>query len=99
MPAETDRPARKAWAPKWLVVTHRYVGVVMGLLMLLWFASGVTMLFVRWPEVAETERAQALPSIAWARCCNFGGVQDVQQVFGGTVEDLAGRPVLRADGH
>lgn len=92
------RPARKAWAPRWLVVTHRYVGVVMGLLMLLWFASGVVMLFVHWPEVSDDERAAGLSPIAWGQCCRFGDVQDVRQVTAATVEDLAGRPVLRMDG-
>lgn len=80
------------------MVTHRYVGIVMGLLMLLWFASGIVMLFVHWPEVTDEERAVGLAPIAWGQCCRFGDVQDVQQVMRGTVEDLAGRPVLRFDG-
>jgi len=80
------------------VVTHRYVGIVMGLLMLLWFLSGLVMLFVHWPEVSEEERARGLSPIAWTRCCDFGEVQEVLQVQQATVEDLAGRPVLRFDG-
>ena len=58
--------ARKAWAPRWLVVTHRYLGVVLGLLMLMWFLSGIVMLFVHWPEVTEEERAEVrrLPPLA-----------------------------------
>ncbi|TAJ72940.1 MAG: peptidase [Phenylobacterium sp.] len=91
------KPARKAWAPKWLVVLHRYVGIVMGLLMLLWFVSGVVMLFVHWPEVTDQERAAGLPPVAWGQCCQFGDVQEVIQVQHATVEDLAGRPVLRFD--
>jgi len=80
------------------VVTHRYVGIVMGLLMLVWFLSGVVMLFVHWPEVTDEERAAGLPPIAWSQCCNFGDVQEVLQVQSASVEDLAGRPVLRFDG-
>jgi len=80
------------------VVIHRYVGIVMGLLMLLWFASGVVMLFVHWPEVTSEERVAGLPPIVWGQCCAFGDVQPVRQVAGGAVEDLAGRPVLRFDG-
>jgi len=94
----SGKPARKPWAPKWLVVVHRYVGIAVGLLMLLWFVSGVVMLFVHWPEVTEEERAAGLPPIAWARCCAVGDMQDVVQVERATVEDLAGRPVLRFDG-
>jgi uncharacterized iron-regulated membrane protein len=92
------KPARKPRAPRWLVVLHRYVGIVMGLLMLLWFASGLVMLFVHWPEVTDQERAAGLPPIAWSQCCRFGDVQEVIQVQGASVEDLAGRPVLRFDG-
>ena len=79
------------------MVLHRYVGIVMGLLMLLWFLSGIVMLFVHWPEVTDEERAAGLPPIAWGRCCTFGDVQEVIQVEHAAVEDLAGRPVLRFD--
>lgn len=92
------KPARKPWGPKWLVVLHRYVGIVMGLLMLVWFLSGIVMLFVRWPEVTDHERAAGLPPVAWGQCCAFGEIQEVIQVQDASVEDLAGRPVLRFDG-
>lgn len=80
------------------MVTHRYVGIAVGLLMLLWFASGVVMLFVHWPEVTDARRAAALPPINWTACCDFGPIRDEQQVRRAVVEDLAGRPVLRFDG-
>jgi uncharacterized iron-regulated membrane protein len=79
------------------VVTHRWVGIVMGLLMLIWFLSGVAMLFVRWPEVTPAERAAGLPPIDWAACCALGATLPVQLVERATVEDLAGRPMLRFD--
>jgi hypothetical protein len=74
------------------------MGVVMGLLMLLWFASGVGMLFIHWPEVTDAERAAAQPAIRWERCCAFGDTTWAQVVASAIVEDLAGRPVLRTDG-
>lgn len=80
------------------MVAHRYLGIVLGLLMLVWFLSGIGMLFIRWPEVTEEERAAGLPIIAWSACCRFGEVQDGREVKRATVEDLAGRPVLRFDG-
>ena len=70
----------------------------MGLLMLLWFASGIVMLFVHWPEVSDEGRAAGLAPIRWERCCAFGDLQDVQEVSSATVENLAGRAVLRIDG-
>lgn len=77
------------------MVVHRYVGVVMGLVMLLWFLSGIVMLFAHWPEVTETERVAGLEPIAWSQCCNFGSdVPDALTVEEASVESLAGVPVL-----
>lgn len=89
------RPQRKPFAPRWLVVLHRYFGIVFGLLMLVWFASGIVMLFVRWPEVDDDDRVRALTPIPWTRCCAFGEDQGVRVVGRAVVEDVAGRPVLR----
>jgi hypothetical protein len=80
------------------VITHRYVGVVMGLLMLVWFLSGIVMLFVQWPAVSDEDRAAALAPIDWSRCCAYGATVEPQVVRHAVVEDLAGRPVLRLDG-
>ncbi len=91
------RPGRRAWAPRWLVVTHRYVGVVMGLLMLLWFVSGVVMLFARWPEVTAEQRTAGLAPIPWAACCKLPPALGPQLVDAVAVEGLAGRPVARVD--
>ncbi|MEW5683463.1 MAG: PepSY domain-containing protein [Pseudomonadota bacterium] len=89
------RPPRKPFAPKWLVILHRYLGIVFGLLMLLWFASGVVMLFVRWPGVDDEDRAKAMAPIPWARCCVFGEGGGFEVVPRGVVEEMAGRAVLR----
>ncbi|WP_309092158.1 PepSY domain-containing protein [Phenylobacterium sp.] len=80
------------------MLTHRYLGVAVGLLMLLWFLSGVVMLFVRWPEVTPAERAARLQPIEWARCCDFSSFGPAQVLEGGVVESVAGRPVLRTGG-
>jgi hypothetical protein len=79
------------------VVIHRYLGVVMGLLMLVWFASGVVMLFARWPEVSPEQRAAALAPIDWGRCCRFPPDAWPRLVEQAAVEDLHGHPVLRLD--
>ncbi|MGA0606149.1 PepSY domain-containing protein [Phenylobacterium sp. VNQ135] len=97
-PKPERKPRRKPWAPRWLVVTHRYLGVAIGLLMLLWFASGIVMLFVRWPEVTDAERAAGLHPIPWERCCDLSSFGPDQVLPDGVVEAVAGRPVLRAGG-
>lgn len=99
--AQADGPhqqggVRKAWAPRWLVILHRYVGVAVGVLMLLWCLSGVVMLFVHYPDVSRDERLAKLAPIDWSRCCTFGNsLQPPLVVSAAAVEDLAGSPVLR----
>ena len=90
------RPPRRAWAPRWLVLIHRYLGVVLGLLMLAWCLSGMVMLFVAYPSLSQDERLARLPPIDWGRCCAFGeAVAPTARVEAAAIEQLAGRPVLR----
>jgi hypothetical protein len=37
--------------------------------MLTWFASGIVMMYVGFPQPAGSERLRGLPAIAWADCC------------------------------
>ena len=94
--------SRRAWAPRWLVVLHRYLGVVLGLLMLAWCLSGVVMLFVAYPSLPQEERLARLGPIDWAHCCAFGdAVAPDAKVDAAAIEQFAGRPILRlklADG-
>ena len=43
-----------------LYLTHRWFGILMCLIFLLWFASGIVMMYVEYPELTEQERIQAL---------------------------------------
>ena len=49
---------------RWTYLTHRWCGVAGCLLMTLWFASGVVMLFVGYPKLTPADRLQALPVLA-----------------------------------
>jgi hypothetical protein len=33
-----------------LVIAHRYLGIAVGVLMLMWFASGMVMMYVGFPD-------------------------------------------------
>lgn len=77
------------------MVTHRYVGIVIGLLMLVWLLSGIVMLFARWPSVEEARRVEALPPIPWETCCVFPALPPETVVETASLESAAGRPVLR----
>jgi hypothetical protein len=54
-----------------LVAVHRYLGVAVGLVMLMWFCSGIVMMYVGFPEPSERERISALSPISWAECCRI----------------------------
>ena len=90
------RPRRTAWAPRWLVIAHRYLGVALGALMLLWCVSGMVMLFVAYPSVSQEERLARLPRIDWSHCCVIDGAAAAgDRVRSASIEQLAGAPVLR----
>jgi len=45
-----------------LLLLHRWLGIAGGALFVLWFASGIAMMYVRMPEVTAAERlARAAP--------------------------------------
>ena len=49
------RPAWKV-GKRWLYFVHRWLGVAACLLFVLWFISGLTMMYVRFPRLQEAER-------------------------------------------
>lgn len=50
-----------------LFLVHRWFGVFMCSLFALWFATGVIMMYVEYPELTEEERLATLPSIDFGR--------------------------------
>ncbi len=51
-----------------LVLVHRYIGIAMCLLFAMWFASGIVMVFVPYPELQTAERFAGLPPLDLQRC-------------------------------
>jgi uncharacterized iron-regulated membrane protein len=91
----TARIANGWW--RTLVIAHRYLGIAVGLLMLMWFVSGIVMMYVGFPQPGGAERLRGLPPIAWQGCCRVGAaiVPDAQPVARAEIEMLLGAPVLR----
>jgi hypothetical protein len=46
---------------RWLVYTHRWLGIAGGVLFVAWFVSGVVMMYVRMPGMANEERLARAP--------------------------------------
>lgn len=57
------------WVSAGLAWTHRVLGVVVGLFVLLWFGSGAVLLFAPYPNLTETERFSWLEPLQVDHCC------------------------------
>ena len=84
------------------VVTHRYLGVAVGFLMLLWFASGVVMMYVPYPGLTAKDRLRPLGPIPWHACCALAAqnIEDDQPIRAVQIQSVADEPVffIRPDG-
>jgi hypothetical protein len=83
------------WRP--LVLLHRYLGVAIGALMLIWFASGIVMLYVPYPSLSGRDRMAILEPIGWGACCRSAtaAIAGDQPIERAEVESVAGAAVLR----
>jgi hypothetical protein len=48
---------------RWLVYTHRWLGIAGGMLFVAWFVSGVVMMYARMPGMANEERLARAPAL------------------------------------
>ena len=46
-----------------VVFTHRWLGIVLGLLFITWFASGIVMMYARMPAISAAERSARAPRL------------------------------------
>jgi hypothetical protein len=76
-----------------LVYTHRWLGIALGVLFVVWFASGIIMIYARMPELAAGERLARLSAI------NPSFIRTPPHAEGEitrfTISTLEGRPVYR----
>jgi hypothetical protein len=53
---------------KWLILIHRYLGLGLGLLFVVWFVSGIGMMYAgAMPALSPEERLARMPGIDWGR--------------------------------
>lgn len=76
-----------------LILTHRWLGVALALLMALWALSGVVMMYVAYPYTSSEERMGGLERLDLSQCCT--ALPALEGVESAAVEMLGGRPVLR----
>lgn len=81
-----------------LLLLHRYLGLAVGVLMVMWCVSGVVMMYVGYPELDETGRLRHLAPIQWSGCCKISNqvLPDDRPISEFRLEMMAGRPVMEA---
>jgi uncharacterized iron-regulated membrane protein len=79
---------------RWLYLTHRWLGIASCLLFVMWFVSGLVMLYVPFPELKQAEWLAGQRPIAWSE------VKTVVPASTGTVAlEMQGNvPVWRING-
>lgn len=98
----TWRSAVKA-GKRWLYWIHRWLGITTCLLCVMWFLSGLVMLYVPFPSWSDEERVAHLPPIATERIAvmpdealSVAGVRGLPGTF--RLEMLGDEPVYRIVG-
>jgi uncharacterized iron-regulated membrane protein len=77
-----------------LFLIHRWLGIGIALLMLVWAASGIVMMYVAFPETSEEERLAGLQPLDLSQCCEAETTIDPALARDLRVEMLAGHPAL-----
>ena len=90
--------------PDWrraLLLTHRWMGIVGGLLVVAWFASGIVMMYARMPELDVSERLARAPAldlgalaVSPSQAGRIAGASE-QALLGARIGMLGARPIYR----
>ncbi|MEI9997553.1 MAG: PepSY domain-containing protein [Rhizomicrobium sp.] len=56
-------------ALRWIFAIHRYIGIGLGLLMLMWCLSGIVMMYVPYPSLSGAARQAGLQRLDLGQCC------------------------------
>ena len=73
---------------KSIIVVHRYVGVVLGVIMTVWCLSGFVMMYQGYPATTPEERQAGLETLDLTRCCADLGVDGEATAMAYRVEML-----------
>jgi uncharacterized iron-regulated membrane protein len=92
----SDRQLRRTFW-RYTILTHRYVGIAISLIILLWCLSGIIMMYVQYPAFDRAERLAGLSDIALDDIEGWKVEQAVADIAaqGFAVETTSRRTVLR----
>lgn len=80
-----------------LFLAHRYLGIAVGLVMLIWTVSGIIMMYQEYPELNDQESRALLAPLSFAECCELPAlpVFSEQGFRTARIEMSGSLPVLR----
>jgi len=81
-----------------LFLVHRYLGIGIGLVMVVWCLSGIVMMYVDYPDFPESGRVRGLSALDWNACKALDGSAAPDRdtrVTSFQIEILDGRCALR----
>ncbi len=78
-----------------LVYAHRWLGIASGVLFVIWFVSGIVMMYARMPELDPVERLARLPAIIPSTIRVMPPAADGVDIARLSITTLEGRPVVR----
>jgi hypothetical protein len=78
-----------------LVYTHRWLGIASGVLFVVWFVSGIVMMYARMPELGAAERLARLTAIQPALIRTAPPSPADGEISRIVISTLEGRPVYR----
>lgn len=83
-----------------LFFVHRWAGILLGLLIVLWFVSGVVTMYVGYPKLTPAERLARLPVLLPDSCCisfeaAWRGVAEDSLPRSALLTSIADRPVYK----
>jgi hypothetical protein len=81
-------------AARALIYTHRWLGIAIGFFFLLWFASGLVMIYARMPVLEHAERLARLQAIAPASI-RFAPPHPDGEISRFVIATIEGRPIYR----
>ena len=65
---------------KLLFLTHRYLGISLGIVMVLWCLSGFIMMYKPYPELSREESLALLDELDLAECCDAVSSQGLDEI-------------------
>jgi uncharacterized iron-regulated membrane protein len=82
---------------RFFILLHRYLGIGVGIILVMWCLTGFVMLYVQYPDLEPQQRRSRAPVLVLRECCRLpeADYMEKQTLDYFIVEMLADMPVLR----